>query len=67
MGASSTTLAPYQRGRVSLPEKRTSAPNVSDLVGDRGRYFLEGAGGRMLDPTFSNSFDDDAERCYVDQ
>ncbi|CAK0835808.1 unnamed protein product [Prorocentrum cordatum] len=67
MDASSTTLAPCQRGRVSLPEKRTGVPSVSDLIGDRGRYFLQGAGERMLDPTFSDSVDDVAERCSVNQ
>ena len=66
MDACSTTLAPYQRGRVSLPEKRDSVPDISSLVGDRGRTYLAGAGERMLDPNTDDVHDDGAERCYVD-
>ncbi|CAK0819989.1 unnamed protein product, partial [Prorocentrum cordatum] len=66
MDASMTTLAPYQRGRVSLPEKRDAVSSVFDLVGDRGRAYLEGAGERMLDPSASDTLAGDADRCYVD-
>eukprot|EP00959_Pyramimonas_sp_CCMP1952_P364524 7633511-Pyramimonas_sp.AAC.1 len=44
---------------------RASVPDISDLVGDRGGCFLEGAGEHKLVPDFSSSFDDGAGRCYV--
>ncbi|CAK0855470.1 unnamed protein product, partial [Prorocentrum cordatum] len=66
MDASMTTLAPYQRGRVSLPGKRDAVSSVFDLVGDRDRAYLEGAGERMLDPSASDTLAGDADRCYVD-
>ena len=48
-GASPMALAPYQRGRVSLPGKLVDVKQIDDLTSARGRYYLEGQGERMLE------------------
>ena len=44
---SSTALAPFKQDLVSLPSSTLECKMIEELVGARGRFFLEGGGERM--------------------
>jgi len=62
------TLSPFRRGQVSLPEDVGASPNINQIVGARGRWYLEGAGERMRDATLpvERDYATDTEKCYTD-
>ena len=67
-GAASDSLAPFQQGRLSLPESVAGAPYIGDVCGKRGHFFLEREGERMLKPVGEAQSDlaRDGTRCYCD-
>jgi len=67
-GAVDATVAPYSRGLVSLPEEVASSPPIAEVVGPRGRWYLEGVGERMrpVGDAVPMTYENDADRCYVD-
>ena len=46
-GMAGTSLAPFQAGRVSLPEPVEHIAALGDLLSARGKTYLEGEGERM--------------------
>ena len=46
-GEAGNSLAPYQQGRVSLPDSVAGSPAVEEVCGALGQFFLAGDGERM--------------------
>ena len=67
-GAANDSLAPFQQGRLSLPESVSGSPSIGDVCGRRGHYFLEREGERMLKPVGEAKSDlaRDRTQCYCD-
>ncbi|CAK0889909.1 unnamed protein product [Prorocentrum cordatum] len=67
-GAANDSLAPFQQGRLSLPESVEGPPHIGDVCGRRGHYFLEREGERMLKPVVEVMADLEREgtRCYCE-
>ncbi|CAK0872205.1 unnamed protein product, partial [Prorocentrum cordatum] len=67
-GTGANSLAPFQQGRLSLPESVESPLHIGDVRGRRGRDFLEREGERMLKPVVEVMADleRDGTRRYCD-
>ncbi|CAK0874520.1 unnamed protein product, partial [Prorocentrum cordatum] len=66
-GATNDSLAPFQQGRLSLPESVEGPPRIGDVCGRRGHY-LGRKGERVLEPVAEVAADleRDGARCYCD-
>ena len=60
------TLAHHKRGRVSLPSKGDLISDIGELIGARGRPFLEEGGERMLSDRPATKWSTGSETDSVD-